>query len=390
MPRKKLLWAALAAAVVVALALWVHSRWDAWFTMPPEPAFLSPDAPHNVQLTLGSDAERTRIVSWQSGLSSGSARLTLIAPGGDTLRYAAARRDFRNSSGSLSYYNVPFPVSPGGYRYCVSVDTLVSPWYDFSVAPLSALDTLRFVVIGDVQNVRDTISPVVRRIQRTFRPLFWMQAGDLIERPHMQWWNRYFADFDSVAQSVPIVAALGNHDFHKSLPRRADERFFYTFPFYGPSGGSPEGTARFEAGPLSVYIFNTTRNYFNLMEQRRWFLRERARDAADNWLLVILHHPPFSAASPFNNLPTRWALLPAFNEAGVDLLFSAHEHTCSRRNPDADACFYQYISHFSPKNYTDDPANGRHFHVVDVTPRSIVVRTYSDTFLLTDSLRIGR
>lgn len=390
MARRKYIWMAIVAVVAVLLAFWVHSRWDAWFTMPPEPEFVFPEMPDNVQFTFGIDAERSRMVTWQSGLAADSAGLALVCPDGDTVRYEAVRHDFQNCSGRGSYYNAQFVVGAGDYRYRVSVDTLASEWYRFSVAPPHSRNALRFIVIGDVQNVQDTLNDVVRKIQRDFSPQFWLQAGDLIERPHMQWWNRYFADFDSVAQSVPVVAALGNHDFHKSLPRKADERFFYTFPFYGLCPDCPEGTAHFDVGDASFYIFNTTRNFFSLMEQRRWFLREVSRGGEGQWRIVMLHHPPFSSKSRFNNLPTKWAFVPAFNAAGVDVVFSAHEHTCERRNPSEGMDFYQFISHFSPKNYTGNPSDGRHFHVVDVTDSFMEVRTYTDMFEMTDSLRIEK
>ena len=104
---------AIVAAVAVLLAFWVHSRWDAWFTMPPEPEFVFPEMPDNVQLTFGMDAERSRMVTWQSGLATDSAGLTLVCPDGDTVRYEAVRHDFQNFSGRGSYYNTQFVVGAG-------------------------------------------------------------------------------------------------------------------------------------------------------------------------------------------------------------------------------------------------------------------------------------
>jgi 3',5'-cyclic AMP phosphodiesterase CpdA len=290
----------------------------------------------------------------------------------------------------LFYYRAAFDAPSVDYTYYVSVDSLSSEPFDVKKFDETG-DEFRFIVIGDVQNIHDTIRSTVVLIDSVFAPDFWVQAGDLIERPHIQYWDRFFSDFEDVCGIKPFIAVLGNHDFHKTLIRKPDDRFFWVFPYFeNYENGVKAGVANFHFGQVSLYLFDTTRGLFNLIRQRQWLEDEDANRQDDSWKVVVMHHPPFSAKSAFNNLIVKYVMLPALNDADIDVIFSAHEHTYQRLSPNKDRIFYQYISHFSPKNYVDRNNKERYFHVVDASHNKMSVYTFNDSFEAIDTLNLER
>ena len=62
--KKKIKWGVF-LIVIIGLAIWMHSRWDVWFSIPDEPPYTAPDNPSRIMLTFGTDDENARNVSWQ-------------------------------------------------------------------------------------------------------------------------------------------------------------------------------------------------------------------------------------------------------------------------------------------------------------------------------------
>jgi hypothetical protein len=60
---------------------------------------------------------------------------------------------------------------------------------------------------------------------------------------------------------------------------------------------------------------------------------ERTLSAAPAWRFVFFHHAPFSDGFHGGYAPVRRVLVPAFERARVDVVFSGHDHDYQRTHP---------------------------------------------------------
>lgn len=117
-----------------------------------------------------------------------------------------------------------------------------------------------------------------------------------------------------------LVAALGNHDVLTGdgqpliqalgLPGRWYERRY---------------------GPVRVLVVDSTRA--GDPDQLAW-LRGRLDERTDApWTVVMQHHPPFSAGYHGSDAESLRYLVPLYEEAGVDLVLTGHDHDYQRSKP---------------------------------------------------------
>ncbi len=193
------------------------------------------------------------------------------------------------------------------------------------------------------------------------QPDFIAIAGDLVEAGGEQRdWDEFWRQTAKLAASVPIVPAMGNHDYYGG-PGELD-------------GYSAAGTARayrkfrtyfggrsyyvLDHGPIALIVVDAVNgvpdlsgadtNFYmvshdevappwNAGPQREWLeqaLAEAQRDKA--FTFVMLHAAPYtsgvhgkrpgldSASDPYSGLPLR-ELTPLFMQYGVDAVFSGHD-----------------------------------------------------------------
>ena len=116
---------------------------------------------------------------------------------------------------------------------------------------------------------------------------------------------------------IPFYAALGNHDHpeNRNYPKfNMSNQRYYTFA---------RGAVRF-------FFLDT-----NLMDppQVRWF-DDALRDAAEQWKIVVFHHPIYSDGDRHgSNIALRVILEPLLVRHGVDVVFTGHEHIYERTKP---------------------------------------------------------
>lgn len=135
---------------------------------------------------------------------------------------------------------------------------------------------------------------------------------------------------------------LGNHDM-KSIQDGAGPYFdVFELPTEGEAGGAPSGTERyyaFEIGPVHVVALDTATYAAADKEMLEWLREDLAAvdRAKTPWLVVVAHHPPYSAGWRRSDDPvqTRLASMrdtvaPILERAGADLVVSGHNPSYER------------------------------------------------------------
>jgi hypothetical protein len=116
---------------------------------------------------------------------------------------------------------------------------------------------------------------------------------------------------DSGAQ---LLAILGNHDEHHAddqmralgMPGRWWARTYGDVLIVGLDSNEPDNP------------------------DERAFLERTLRDTKAKWRIVALHHPPYSAGYQGSSLHVRDVFAPIFEEYGVQLVLSGHDHDYQR------------------------------------------------------------
>ena len=393
----------LGVIIVLGLGLWVASRWETWFVEEDEEAYAPSLAPSHVLLTFGDSHLLSRNVSWQADSVVRPSWLELVSlTDSDTIRVEAQGEVFRSRGGQAAYYVARLRSLQAGtdYAYRAVTDAKASPWYQFRTKP-DAADKVSFLYIGDVQ---DSIGGEANRFLREALSRhpgseFLVCGGDLVDGPRQSCWDEAFRDIDSVAQTMPLLAVTGNHDYRKGVIQWLERRFPLTFSYFLDSKIADNQVYTLNYGPVQFFLLDSNRELPYLLTQRDW-LKEQLAQSRSRWKIVVLHHPLFSIRSRSRNLIQREVFNGLLETYGVDLVLQAHDHAYARMtaHEDGRAVTPVYtISHCSPKNYDiyDDDrfdksiASGRFYQTVCISGDTLTMAAYEVYHhSLCDSLQI--
>lgn len=116
-----------------------------------------------------------------------------------------------------------------------------------------------------------------------------------------------------------MLAVLGNHDV------RDDNG-----PAQAEALGMPGRWYATEIDTITILSLDSTQA--SNPEQRAW-LESTLASVTTQWTIVTMHHPPFSAGWHGNHPGAQTHLVPLFEEHGVDIVFSGHDHDYQRSTP---------------------------------------------------------
>lgn len=329
-------------AIVIAGVVLTIVRYDAWFVEQPEPSY-SIGETRNEILTYGFDT--TMVISFR-----------------DSMRTANSQEII--TDGGVAQYHVN-RVSKETPR------------------------VRRILVLGDIQDQSKDDAKItnslLKKIVAEEHPDLILQTGDLIERPVQCAWDRMAIDFDSIVPSVPLIVALGNHDYHKGLRNRVDLRALYAYPYFGHRKVKKAATAQITLikDTLDLFIIDSNRSVIDLFRQSTW-LKNALDSSTAKHKILISHHPFRSSKSRWNNLFVRLAFETVAKRGGVKVLFAGHEHTYLH----TDEEYHQVIAHFSAKDYDGDGEKGRHYVIVDVEDNVLNVRVFNEDAEMIDNFFI--
>ncbi|MFZ5453073.1 MAG: metallophosphoesterase [Thermodesulfobacteriota bacterium] len=148
------------------------------------------------------------------------------------------------------------------------------------------------------------------------------------------WWQ-------GILKRLPILTALGNHDFDTSTAATDTENYRNYFPFPNAGHGVGDQYYFYVNGPalfLSVDTFpmdgycGDCDNLKPESSQYKWLENTLEQFDTDprQWKIVLMHAPMYSPGG-CNQKQAREYLEPLFEEHGVDLVLTGHEHYYCRK-----------------------------------------------------------
>ena len=163
------------------------------------------------------------------------------------------------------------------------------------------------------------------------------QVGDWMERGQNYYRLLLLREWaPSQLSQLPVITCPGNHDYSKGLRKTLSPVWEETFL---PVTGNPSPVTRLTTVPGATYYIdfpqlrfialdtNPLDHLVHLTRTLTW-LRQAINTADGRFVVVMMHHPIFSAAKGRFNLPIYAALRHALGD--VDLVISGHDHLYQR------------------------------------------------------------
>ena len=259
-------------------------------------------------------------VAWETGDSSG------VIHYGDTETNLDQSVDVSGNDNGMLRGQIE-GLNPGTVCfYQVSSGGQDSAVLSFTTAP-SADAPFYFVAFGDVRTNQDDHAQVVAAIIGE-APDFVLQSGDLVEVALSgAQWNEFFAVELPLMGNTPYFPVMGNHEEFGGAP--TFQKYFNTPAHNG------NNVARFAFQYGNTYFINLdiTLAYGVGSDQYAWFQEQldlAAQMPGLKHCIVQVHFTTYSAAKHGNDLDVkqfRNAYAPLFEQYGVDLVVSGHDHT---------------------------------------------------------------
>ncbi len=211
------------------------------------------------------------------------------------------------------------------YYFQVTSAKLPSPRGEFFTEVDRAMP-YRLVAFGDTRSNHAAHRSVIEAMALD-APLAYFHSGDLVGTGTSESdWDHFFESESTMLLRAPLYPAMGNHE--GTGPQFTD---LFELPEDSPS---PERyyAVRY-ANTLFISIDQYTNPYGAGSDQLAW-LETTLADAKANpdirQRFVQLHHSPYSSGSHKSNLTVREHLSPLFEQYGVDIVFSGHDHCYER------------------------------------------------------------
>ena len=129
-----------------------------------------------------------------------------------------------------------------------------------------------------------------------------------------------FGPFGPVLDAgAELVAVLGNHDVRQGNGNAQAAAL-----------GMPGRWYARRLGPVLLIALDSTRA--DDPDQRAW-LEQTLAGATEEWKIVALHHPPYSAGEHGSDEQVRETFAPLFSRYGVQLVLAGHDHDYQRSVP---------------------------------------------------------
>ncbi|MDU4959348.1 MAG: metallophosphoesterase family protein [Sporomusaceae bacterium] len=301
-------------------------------------------APAAISLTWTEDSLDTLTVTWQTtAAAAGQVRFGPRAAGAGAVRTVAAQMQPVHTNQGVRYVHsaVLRGLQPDtDYRYQVAAGAVWSRSYRFTAAGQQAF---AFLVFGDSQSVNYAVWRDTLQQARLANPgaAFMTVVGDLVDvGGDYGQWQDWFGAGEGVLESLPVMPLPGNHESY--TPERVFSRpqlftSLFSLPQNGPAG-MQEQAYSFDYGDVHFVMLDTQageqREFLPdlLQRQTAWLETDLAGSGA-KWKIVFMHRPPYDNKSFRDNIAVRQAFTPLFDQYGVDLVFSGHDHVYARSHP---------------------------------------------------------
>ncbi|MCK6552637.1 fibronectin type III domain-containing protein, partial [Myxococcota bacterium] len=228
------------------------------------------------------------------------------------------------------------------YKYRVGSPGDFSPEYTFETAPSDGCTPFTFVQLGDARS-QDSRGPSRNWAGIHAEALgqgaeLILNAGDLVrEGTDIGQWATWLEDSSMVNPLVPMMPAIGNHDDGPGDGNSANYNRLFVLP-RNPVTGTEDYFAFVYNN--AVFFSLSTQTFEDWQAQMDWMTAVAAQHPT-KWKIAYFHHPVYTTQTtiiidvghPPNEQGQNPFYGPAFDAAGIDIVFQSHNHIYERFEP---------------------------------------------------------
>ncbi len=212
------------------------------------------------------------------------------------------------------------------YEYKVGSGEFMSDVLTFKTN--ESKDNASFFVLGDIQaddltNINNITSTIA-----TGDYDFGIQTGDTVDDPtsYIGWTDAIgFTGVDKIG-SKDLVHVLGNHEY------AGDANADRAGAIYNLPDSNAGGHYSVTYGNVYVAVINYSGNTNEYREALNWLIKDaKASDAT--WKVLSIHQPAYYSNVGGGNGDVHAILPRAVEEAGINFVFSGHDHSFARTKP---------------------------------------------------------
>ena len=377
--------------------------------------------PDRVMLSLTENPSNSQAISWRTSIEVETSYVewAKASPAPDfrnDSKRIEAKKEVLETEVNIAHYHSAILEgleANTAYAYRVGAGEQWSEWFHFTTAG-QAGEPFSFLYFGDAQNeIKSMWSRTIRgAYKKTGNEVdFLLHAGDLVNRAQNDnEWGEWFYAGGWMYGMTPSLATPGNHEYYKS---ENDKRVLsghwkptFVLPLNGPEAYHEsvyyvdyQGVRIISLDSQGVFADPETGQ-----QQIDW-LRGVLEQNPYPWTIVTHHHPVFSTKNGRDNKEWKEALLPIYEEFGVDLVLQGHDHTYGRGRNVAEGSNVRtpggpvyVVSVSGPKMYdlSLDPwlervaSNTQLYQLIEVTAEAINYQAYDVTDQLYDAFEIRR
>ncbi len=232
----------------------------------------------------------------------------------------------QNYAANVNTVNISGLAADTEYVYRVGDGKVWSDVKSFSTA-LANSDT-NFFIFGDIQ-AQDTtkVSNLLGAVAADGKDYaFGIQTGDAVEDAGVyRYWSEILDVFanENIADT-DMLHVLGNHEYIGELDSEAANGIFNT---------SNDKYYSVEYGNVYVAVINYNSNTEAYITEACEWLKADAAASDATWKFVALHTPPYGTNILDEQANWQAMLPPVAEEAGIDFVFSGHDHSYARTEP---------------------------------------------------------
>lgn len=307
--------------------------------------------PYGLMFNALNDAAHGKSMTWMSNaIKAQDQYIRYRVSGTEDWTTVAAKATLRTfTKGSNSAVNVNSitlsSLTPGTvYEYQIGGGDAWSEVATFKTVS-SDKDKTRFFALGDIQDDDTTnIERVVSKLSETEFD-FGIQTGDAVDdATAYSHWNG-ITNLFGVERfgSTDMIHVLGNHEYAGDANADAATNYFNL-----PTSAKPGSYYSLTYGDVYLAVVNYTGTAPQLKEAMDWLTKDAAQSNA-TWKVLLMHQPAYYTNSYGGNAEIYNTVPDVCEAAGIDVVFSGHDHSAARTNPllndeiDEENGVYYYI-----------------------------------------------
>ena len=189
-----------------------------------------------------------------------------------------------------------------------------------------------FFIIGDTQTTDTTnVEKILRALGSDGKAYdFAIQTGDAVDdSSRYAYWNALSNVFNAqMMNGVDMIHVLGNHEFYGDVDAKIPQTM-YNLP---ASGNGSYYSVEYGNVYVAVINYSTTGQY---QEAFDWLVKD-AQASTCRWKVLTMHVPAYGTNAEARNAFVHDNLPEAAQKAGLDFVFSGHDHSYARTKPMTD------------------------------------------------------